>query len=48
MIALKFVFAGPSNKFNDKDLCDERKLVLDEWPWIGKPNTYETDLVCEN
>ena len=21
---------------NDMNLCDERGLKLDEWPWIGK------------
>lgn len=27
--------AGPIKDINDQDLCDERKLYLDEWPWIG-------------
>ena len=28
--------AGPVSESNDDDLCDDERLDMDEWPWVGE------------
>lgn len=29
-------FSGPVRKRNVPELCDDSRMIYDEWPWIGK------------
>jgi hypothetical protein len=33
-------FAGQRSDSNDEDLCNDDKLDLDEWPWVGEYNVF--------
>ena len=27
---------GPVSESNDEDLCEDERLDMDEWPWVGE------------